>query len=364
MSNSGTISKLHNKGVIIDQQSVLISSINWGSSALTRNREMGVLIHSQEVAEPYIESWYQDWNRVDNDTDSDLDGLPDYWEVQYSLNRSQRFIVSQNMNEGLVDADGDGLQNYVELLYGGNPMSIDTDGDCIEDDVEVAWAHSTAMDSEIEDVSPSDAINLADADGDGVNESESMGCDLGGIIVDGPTDNETNNQNGTNITDSDDDGVLDTDDICPDTPIGVSRDLTGCSADQRAVLATPSDQESENLGADLMMYLMISAGLLLVGAFLILNRINKNAEERKDLVTLNSFDDAEISEPIQTSDWAMPVLDGSNLQPVIPAITQADLQRFPGWDESMISSYLDQGWTIEQLDEYYQQQISQHNNQS
>ena len=109
---------------------------------------------------------------------------------------------------------------------------------------------------------------------------------------------------------------------------------------------------------------MISAGLLLAGAFLILNRINKNAEERKDLVTLNSFDEAEISEPIQTSDWAMPVLDGSNAQPEVFAITQADLQRFPGWDETMLSTYLDQGWTIEQLDEYYQQQISQHNDQS
>jgi hypothetical protein len=362
MSNNGTVSKLHNKGVIIDQQSVLVSSINWGSSALTRNREMGVLIHSQEVAQPYIESWYQDWNRVDFDTDSDLDGLPDYWEVQYSLNRSQRFIVSQNLNEGLVDADGDGLQNYVELLYGGNPMSVDTDGDCIEDDVEVAWAHSTAMDSEIEDVSPYDAINLADADGDGVNESESMGCDLGGIIVDQPTDNETNNQNST-ADDADGDGIPDAEDICPNTPIGIARDATGCSSEQRSLLSTPSSQQGEDLGANLMMYLMISAMLLLVGAFLILNRINKNAEQQKDLVTLNS-PDVGVSDPIQTSDWAMPVLDGSNSQPEIAKFSQADLQRFPGWDETMLSTYLDQGWTIEQLDEYYQQQITEHKNQS
>jgi hypothetical protein len=111
---------------------------------------------------------------------------------------------------------------------------------------------------------------------------------------------------------------------------------------------------------------MISAGLLLVGAFLILNRINKNAEQRKDLVTLNSPDieDVRVSVPIQTSDWAMPVLDGSNPQPEIAKFSQADLQRFPGWDETMLSTYLDQGWTIEQLDEYYQQQVSQHNNQS
>jgi hypothetical protein len=326
---------------------------------------MGVLIHSQEVAQPYIESWYQDWNRVDFDTDSDLDGLPDYWEVQYSLNRSQRFIVSQNMNEGLVDSDGDGLQNYVELLFGGNPMSVDTDGDCIEDDVEVAWAHSTAMDSEIDDVSPYDAINLADADGDGVNESESMGCDLGGIIVDQPTDNETNNQNST-ADDADGDGIPDAEDICPNTPIGIARDATGCSSEQRSLLSTPSSQQGEDLGANLMMYLMISAMLLLVGAFLILNRINKNAEQQKDLVTLNSSDvnDAGFADPIQTSDWAMPVLDGSNPQPETAKFSQADLQRFPGWDEAMLSTYLDQGWTIEQLDEYYQQQVLEHKNQS
>ena len=109
MSNDASISKLHNKGAIIDQQSVLISSINWGSSALTRNREMGVLIHSQEVTEPYLEAWHQDWNRVDNDTDSDLDGLPDYWEVEYSLHRTQRYISSASNNEGLVDSDADGL---------------------------------------------------------------------------------------------------------------------------------------------------------------------------------------------------------------------------------------------------------------
>ena len=40
---------------------------------------------------------------------------------------------------------------------------------------------------------------------------------------------------------------------------------------------------------------------------------------------------------------------------------QVDLQRFPGWDEPMIRSYLDKGWSIEKLDEYYQQKVSEHN---
>ncbi len=195
-----------------------------------------------------------------------------------------------------------------------------------------------------------------------------MGCDLGGIVVDEPTNNQTNNQTGTNDTDADNDGILDDDDLCPDTPTGVSRDLTGCSAEQRALLATPSDQEGENLGADLMMILMISAALLLVGAFLILNRINKNAEEEKDLVTLTAIntDANDFAEPIQTSDWEMPVLDGSSSQEQkseeAAGVSQADLLRFPGWDEAMIQTYLDQGWTIGQLAEYYQQQVSENTN--
>jgi hypothetical protein len=329
---------------------------------------MGVLIHSQEVAQPYVEAWHQDWNRVDSDTDSDLDGLPDYWEVQYSLHRTQRYISSENQNEGLVDSDADGLANSVEFLHGSNPMAADTDGDCIEDALEVAWAQATAMNSSIDDVSPHDALNLADADGDGVNESEAMGCDLGGIVIDNPANNQTNNQTGTNDTDADNDGILDDDDLCPDTPTGVSRDLTGCSAEQRAILATPSDQDNVNLGADLMMILMISAALLLVGAFLILNRINKNAEERKDLVTLTSInaDTNNFAEPIETSNWEAPILDGSSSPPETiekeVEISQADLQQFPGWDEAMIQSYLDQGWTIEQLAEYYQQQVSENTN--
>ena len=46
MSEDDDVSKLHNKGIIVDGESVLVSSINMGSSAMNRNREMGVIIHS------------------------------------------------------------------------------------------------------------------------------------------------------------------------------------------------------------------------------------------------------------------------------------------------------------------------------
>ena len=97
MSEDDDVMKLHNKGAIVDGESVLISSINWGDSAMVRNREMGLIITSAEVAEPYIQSWYADWNRLDNVTDTDNDGMQDIYEVNYGeSNRCHTSTVSWN----------------------------------------------------------------------------------------------------------------------------------------------------------------------------------------------------------------------------------------------------------------------------
>jgi cardiolipin synthase len=56
------LSKLHNKGMIVDCYKTLISSINWNRNSVTQNREVGVIIESQEVAEYYTEIFLWDWN--------------------------------------------------------------------------------------------------------------------------------------------------------------------------------------------------------------------------------------------------------------------------------------------------------------
>jgi len=38
-------------------------------------------------------------------------------------------------------------------------------------------------------------------------------------------------------------------------------------------------------------------------------------------------------------------------------ITDEDLARFPGWGAEVIQKYMDNGWTIEQLAQYYQEQV-------
>ena len=58
------ILKLHNKGFIIDDELVLISSINWNYNSPTNNREAGLLIESEEAAEYYTNVFNYDWEGV------------------------------------------------------------------------------------------------------------------------------------------------------------------------------------------------------------------------------------------------------------------------------------------------------------
>lgn len=61
--------------------------------------------------------------------DSDLDGMPDDWEVTYGLNPT--------MNDAGGDKDNDGLTNLREYQLGTNPVVADTDGDRLSDSWEV-----------------------------------------------------------------------------------------------------------------------------------------------------------------------------------------------------------------------------------
>ncbi|MCP4809643.1 MAG: hypothetical protein GY913_28245 [Proteobacteria bacterium] len=60
-----------------------------------------------------------------SDTDSDADGLPDTWELAQGL--------SDALDDGVDDEDGDGLDNLGEYLYGTDLWDADTDGDGIDD---------------------------------------------------------------------------------------------------------------------------------------------------------------------------------------------------------------------------------------
>jgi len=61
-SNSTYFKYCHNKGVIVDGKIVFISSINWSFTSVNENREAGVIIENQEVANFYLQIFNYDWS--------------------------------------------------------------------------------------------------------------------------------------------------------------------------------------------------------------------------------------------------------------------------------------------------------------
>jgi cardiolipin synthase A/B len=53
---------IHNKGMIIDNTTVLISSVNWNEQSVRKNREAGILLKNQEAATYYATVFLSDWN--------------------------------------------------------------------------------------------------------------------------------------------------------------------------------------------------------------------------------------------------------------------------------------------------------------
>ena len=183
-----------------------------------------------------------------------------------------------------------------------------------------------------------------------------LGCDLGGILV---TENQTTVDN--SMLDDDADLVINRDDLCPNTLANIPVDGNGCSTEQRNSNTTPSADSSSSFGTDMMFFFMLGGILLAAGAFLILRNIETEGEEVKDLITLESENlDALAGTKVDAGNWDLPVLDGSGSSPKSSGLSPEDLARCPGWPEETIQSYLDQGWSIDQLEEYYQEQVDKH----
>tara|TARA_B100000902_G_scaffold26951_1_gene32468 strand:- start:6474 stop:9572 length:3099 start_codon:yes stop_codon:yes gene_type:complete len=170
MASSSEIWKLHNKGMIIDDETVLVGSMNWGSNSMLRNREMGIISKSTELASVYSAKFNEDWNRLDSSTDSDGDLLPDYWEELYGLDRHSAAVQGTALSEQSLDPDSDGLDNLNEYLLNGNPYDPDTDDDCIIDGEEQAFAQSVMR-------APSISMVSGDVDENGIPDGIQFGCE-------------------------------------------------------------------------------------------------------------------------------------------------------------------------------------------
>jgi phosphatidylserine/phosphatidylglycerophosphate/cardiolipin synthase-like enzyme len=68
---------LHNKGIIVDGRIVLVSSINYSDNSIEDNREAGVIIENQDVAQWYLDIFDYDWGLADFNS---INSVNLYWD--------------------------------------------------------------------------------------------------------------------------------------------------------------------------------------------------------------------------------------------------------------------------------------------
>ena len=131
--------------------------------------------------------------------DEDNDGMPTSWETTWSFNPNDPADAGLN-------ADGDTLTNLEEFLIGTNPRSDDTDGDGVDDDIELARGSSPTSAASLPSGRTFPGGNPDDLDGDGLSDAWTLWS--GGIprvaLADDDGDGMTNLEEEEAGTDPDD----------------------------------------------------------------------------------------------------------------------------------------------------------------
>ena len=130
---------------------------------------------------------------IDEDIDTDNDGLPDYWELVYGLDPTDDGSI--NINNGPNgNTDGDNLTQLQEYQILSNPNDEDSDDDTVNDDIESGDGSDP---------------NLVDSDADGLNDGAEKAIGSSPVLGDTDADGLGDAFEVSNGLDPNDAGIID-----------------------------------------------------------------------------------------------------------------------------------------------------------
>lgn len=160
--------KIHNKGVIADDK-VLVSSINWNLESVTQNRETGIIIKNQEIADYFVTVFEHDW------CDDLTSPTP-----QFTLNDS--YMVNETVTFNASESqDNIGITNFTWVLDGNNVSTAvvwscnfsEPGNHTAELVLNDAWGNSATLARNFLIISPD--INSGTSDTDGETNNSTTG---------------------------------------------------------------------------------------------------------------------------------------------------------------------------------------------
>ncbi|WP_035610629.1 LamG-like jellyroll fold domain-containing protein [Haloferula sp. BvORR071] len=180
--STGKAFKVYNDGVLAAEETNTLNT--WATDLAgnplpirigAQNGPTGVLVApaaSMTIAKLVVHDRALSASELKNN-DSDLDGLPDFYEVFYGLNPASNA-------DAALDPDGDGVSSLIEYRLGTNPVwaNPDTDSDGLFDEWEIAnFRDITANPAETDAVILAKYSGTSDTDSDGFSNREEF---LGG----------------------------------------------------------------------------------------------------------------------------------------------------------------------------------------
>ena len=105
--DSSTFTMAHNKGIVKDD-TVWIGSMNWTENSISSNREMSVIIRSQEISDYYANLFLTDWGvEFDGTVSLNVDVQCDGYGKYATLDASVSSVPQGSVFEWDLDGDGE-----------------------------------------------------------------------------------------------------------------------------------------------------------------------------------------------------------------------------------------------------------------